>query len=49
MNSTMDSKNNHIVEEKEMEKDRRDKIQSDKGDIDDYIFSWQTVKMFSER
>ena len=49
MNSAMENKTNHIHEDKEKEKEFLRDIKTDKGDIDDYIFSWQTVKMFSER
>lgn len=49
LNSAMENKTNHIHEDKEKEKEFLRDIKTDKGDIDDYIFSWQTVKMFSER
>lgn len=49
MNSAMENKTKHIHEDKEKEKEFLRDIKTDKGDIDDYIFSWQTVKMFSER
>ncbi len=49
LNSAMENNKNHLIEENEEEKEYVRDNTTDKGDIDDYIFSWQTVKMFSER
>lgn len=46
------NKENKIYESEEKLKNKSENIPEDnkvKGDIDDYIFSWQTIKYVSER
>ncbi len=46
------NKENKIYENEDKLKNKSEKVPEDnkvKGDIDDYIFSWQTIKYVSER
>ena len=49
MNIIAENKNNNPVQDMEKDKEFVSDIKPDKGDIDDYIFSWQTAKYVSER
>ena len=49
LNNNKENYSEHIKQEVEKKSDILQDKRAVKGDIDDYIFSWQTVKMVSER
>ena len=49
LNNNNENYSEHIKQEVEKKSDILQDKRAVKGDIDDYIFSWQTVKLFSER